>query len=1368
MALISLNVRSCLQMVQYRLKKPLKSSELKFIYLQISFTAILTYLYIQSNFLTTVTYKNNRTGFYLLIFFSFLYSLCVRADQGYYFKQISLSEGLTQSTVRCILNDRKGFIWIGTKSGLNRFDRYSLKSYFHKKEDPNSIPGNQIHFIQEDVAGNIWIATDNGLVRYNPGKDNFTVVTDGGKPVLVRSATEIKGEVLFGGSGTIYKADISTKTVTRLKTSNQEKLSDMFIGMKVWYDDNLLLRTRRNGVWTFNSKTNVLARLPFIGDKEIMALYVDGRKQIWVAPYGKGIRSYDQKGTAIANYNSGNSGLNNDVVLDILERDHKLWIATDGGGINILNLQTQTFSILKHIPGNSSSLPENSILTLYNDSENNLWAGSIRGGLIAIRKVFINTYKDAPLNSIYGLSEKTVLSIYEDRSGILWIGTDGGGINRFDPAKMTFKHYPPTYGYKIASITDFRENQLLISAFSKGLYIFNKLTGTITPFHTDINEQRKYIQASGIAINVNKVSDQKIYLFADQVLSYDITDRSFSPVKFNAASNAYSSLLKIYSDQTATYLFGPYGIFELDHALNKIKPVFEIEDNNDPIVAASRDHNGGFWLGTNDGLRYYDPKKKQIKRIETNLFNEISALVLDKQNRLWIGAQNMVFLYLIKEHKFIAFGESDGVVPNEFLFKPSLVTENGDIYLGGVKGLLHINRNIPVIESTPPVIELMGLTLNGVPLDHDLKDKSNAVSIPWNHSSLIVKVMGREEDVFRKKMFRFEIRGLDVRAIETYDHTLNIGSLPSGSYRIIVSCSLKDGGWSKPVEVLRIAVTPPWFKSFWFIFLVLLVAGATIAWFYRMAITRKERKLQWDMKEHEQKTYEAKIRFLINISHELRTPLTLIYSPLQRLLSRKNTDEELTKKLTGVYNQARHMKEIIDMVLDVRKIELGQEKLNLGYYDLNNWVIKITDPFLNEFEANNIKLQYHMDETIGKVPFDQKKCEIILMNLLINALKFSRPDTTVILTTSKIGHFIRVAVTDEGIGLDHANLNELFKPFYQGMHQQHGSGIGLSFSKILVEMQGGRIDAFNNAEKGATFYFELPAEQTMHAVPLQDGPVLTTPFTIVDAAPSLDNDNFVMTSYTLLIVEDEPELRQFLKENLQPYFKKVIAAEDGLKALDAIEAHHPDIIVSDIMMPGIDGFELCKLIKADINISHIPVVLLTTQGDAESRNTGYKLGADAYISKPFELDFLQTILGNLLKNREALKLKYKSTGLFVSPGDGTFSNADELFMTKLNTLITDNLEDEHLDVDFLTDKMAMSRATLYGKLKSIADIGVNDYINKFRLDKAVYLLVNSDKNINEIADVTGFSNQRYFSTVFKQFYHATPTLYRKTHGKPAD
>ncbi|MBC8987998.1 response regulator [Pedobacter sp. N36a] len=1311
-----------------------------------------------------MAYKYSKAMFVLLLFFSLIWSQDIRADQGYYFKQISLNEGLSQSTVRCILNDRNGFVWIGTKSGLNRFDRYSLKSYVYKKNDSKSIPGNQINFILEDKTGNIWIGTENGLALYNPDTDNFEAIKYQKKPLVVRSAVELPTGVIFGGEGNIYKFSFAKKQIQLMPNSTKEKSTEMFTGMKLWHHQQVLLYTRRNGVWIFNPTDKSINPVPFIKEREIMALYVDPKQQVWIASYGQGIKAYDKSGKQLFHYDSQNSGLSNDVVLDILERKGKLWIATDGGGINILDLNSRSFTALKHIPGNSSSLPENSILTLYHDHEDNLWAGSIRGGLISIRKAFFNTYKDGPLNGIYGLSEKTVLSLYEEKTGVLWIGTDGGGINRFDPDKMVFKHYLPTYGLKIASITSFSDQELLISAFSKGLFLFNKVSGAIQPFHNNkINSQGEIIKSSGIAVNVNRISQDYLYLFASQAFQYHIPSQKFTVANYHSGQNTHSPLLKIFSDAARTYLFGPYGIFELNHAQNRIKNIVHIQPNGNPITAAGRDKQGVFWIGNRDGLMRYDPKQRLLKKIKTSLFNEVSTLVADSTGRLWIGAQNMVFLYLIEENKFLAFGESDGVVPNEFLYKPSLVAANGDIYLGGVRGLLHIKKNIPAITADAPVIELMGMELNGIPLVINRLDKSNWVSIPWNQSSLVIRIMAREKDVFRKKMFRFKITGLDEQIIETYDHSLAIGSLPTGNYKILVSCGLKNGGWSKFSAVLNISVTPPWYRSLWFIGLVLITTAGLIGIFYRMAIAKKERKLQWDMKALEQKTDEAKIRFLIHISHELRTPLTLIYSPLQRMLSNKNLDQDLNKKLRGVYKQASHMKEIIDMVLDVRKIELGQEQLKLSRQNLNQWIRKIADNFSNEFEAKGIRTEYQLEDSIGEIAFDEKKCELILSNLLVNALKFSNADSILTISSSAKADFIRIAVIDEGIGLEHVDTSQLFKPFYQGTHQHHGTGIGLSFSKILVELHGGHIGAEKNSKQGATFYFELPVQ--LESQKESPGRSLTKnsliPASISEPEASRQHKNFPTTGYSLLIVEDEPELRLFLLESLKPYFSALFEAEQGLQALELIKTQHPDIILSDVMMPGMDGFALCQLIKEDISISHIPIVLLTTQSDAESRNLGYKLGADAYISKPFELDFLQTILANLLKNREALKAKYKKSSLFIPVEEGTYSSADESFMRKLNELITHNLDNEQLQVDFLTDKMAMSRASLYSKLKSIADIGVNDYINKFRLEKAAYLLSHSDLAIMEIADTVGFANQRYFSTVFKQFYHTSPTLYRK-------
>ncbi len=1279
-----------------------------------------------------------------LTYFLFLGCTAAIAQVGYYFKQISLDEGLTQSSVRCMLNDQRGFIWIGTKSGLNRYDRYNLKSYLYKKNDPGSIPGNQINFLSEDGTGNIWVGTENGLALYDPTTDKFMVVHAKEKSVVPRSALKVKNGMLFGGSGTLYTYEANRKMLVEAPIKGK-KSTEAYTRMVHWHDGQVLLQTRRDGAWMYNLKTGTMERAGFIEDRELIGLYIDKKQQIWVAPYGKGVINYDKYGKKIRHYTSENSGLNNNVVLDVLEDDDKLWIATDGGGINILDLKTQRFSALEQVPGSPGSFPEKSVLSLYHDHEDNLWAGTIRGGLISIQKGHMTTYREVALGGTHGLSHKTVLSVYEDKSGILWVGTDGGGINRFDPVQAKFKHLLPTYGLKVASITEFSSSELLVYLFNKGLHLLNKTTGQIRPLPGITEKQAAYIRTSGISINVNRVSSEYLYLFADQIVRYHLPTGKIDPVDYKASSNAYSSLLKISSDEAHSFLFAPYGIFELNHTTNRIHPILKLKSNGDPITAVARDDQGNFWIGNRNGLMYYNKQQKSLKKIPTSLFNDISTLVIDKQNRLWIGAQHMLFLFNAQEHKFIAFDESDGVVPNELFYKASLTAINGNTYIGGVTGLLEVKKNFGTDLINPPVLKLMSLEVNGVPLT----PKDNKTSVEWNHTSLLVTVMAREKDVFRKRMFRYKIAGLQSRVIETYDHALAIGSLPVGSYQILVSCNLKSGGWSPYSKILEIQVNRPWFQSFWFIALILVLIAATFVVFYRMAIAKRERKLQWDMKEHKQQTDEAKIDFLIHISHELRTPLTLIYSPLRRLLGEKTLSTELARILEGVYRQASNMRNIIDMVLDLQKIEVAQEQLDLQEHELNDWLLNIVEEFSAELDQKGITLNYNLDDTISHVVFDAKKCALVLTNLMANALKFSPTGSKITVSSQRKESYVQVSVIDEGIGFEHVKVDQLFKQFYQGAHRESGSGIGLSYSKKLIEMHGGKIHALANADKGATFYFELPYN-------LQPATsVKGTYHQTLQQASSYSTEN-----YTLLIVEDEPEMLSFLADSLRPFFRDLAVASNGLTGLQKVESLRPDIVLSDVMMPGIDGFELCRRLKEDLYVSHTPIVLLTTQGDAESRNLGYKLGADAYIAKPFDLDQLKTILGSLLKNRELVKARFKGLSPSTVAIAGTFSTADERFMTKLNQLITENIESKNLHVDFLTDKMAMSRATLYNKLKSIADIGVNDYINKLRLERAAQLLSQTDMTIMEIADSLGFNNQRYFSTVFKQNYECTPTAYR--------
>lgn len=1290
--------------------------------------------------------------FLVVVITSFCLTVSIKANSDYNFQQITIEKGLSQSSVNCLFVDHKGLMWIGTVSGLNCFDRSEMKSYYQVPDDPNTLPGNYIFFVVEDSLYNVWAGTNNGLAKYDKEKDTFIPIVQD-KPFY--SYVFTPDGIVFGGDGLFYQYTYQTQTVSVLPVKGDTSWKS-FHRIIPWKDDNWLISDRGGWVWSYNTVSHLLEKAFFCKETNIASLFVDDRGNIYVAPYMHGVICYSVDGKEKWHLTDRNSDLSSNIVLDIQSKDGELWIATDGGGINILD-EDMNISTLLHIPGNVNSLPVNSISCLYKDYDNNMWMGSVRGGVIGVKEAFIRTYKDAALNTTYGLSEKTVISLFEDEEGILWIGTDGGGLNRYDPFNDTFRHYPDTYNESIVSITDYSNEELLLFLYGKEPYLFNKKTGGHRPFVIVSPEITREIYNSLYITYGNRVSENKIYILSNHAYIYDTEKKTFS--SFKTDRSYLGGLILLGFTQDKAFLFNKKELFEVNKENDSLSVIFSVS-NNETIRAVCRDKNGKFWLGTDNGLRYYDPESDIYKKIETQLFYSVSTLLLDDEDRLWIGAQNMLFSYHIQKDKFTIYGESDGFLPNELPFAYPPTSIAGNIYLGGVYGLVKVSKNISMQEEYPPVFELIDILVNGKSVSPELLGTSKTIKIPSDHSSIAIKVITKEKDMFRKRIFQYRVVGPINSYTESYNPTLNLSTLMPGDYSIQVSCNTKNGDWSSCQELLRITVTPPWYKNTWIIagmsVLLLGIVFITI----RSIIKRKEFELTLQIKEHKQKSNEERIRFLINISHELRTPLTLICAPLKRLLntSSKIEPEVMTKQLTSVYNQACQMKNLINMVLDVNKVKEDKNILHKKPYLLNDWVKSVCEDFKNEFEAKQITLVYSLDNTIGMISFDKPKCEIVLSNLLMNALKFTFSDTRVTVSTLVIKDVVRITVKDQGIGLNNVDIRKLFTPFYQGNHEQPGSGIGLSYAKALVEIHGGKIGAFNNEDKGASFYFELPVnteqeETSDMAIQLYDN----------ENCISIPEEN-VMTqilteNYTVLIVEDKQELRLFLKNELWG-FKAVYTAEDGINALDVIRNKRPDIIVSDIMMPGMDGFELCKRIKQNIDTSHIPVILLTARTDSESTQTGYNQGADAYIGKPFELDLLISVIRNQLKNREIIKQKYMNLGYVAELRSSHQNNIDDEFLIKLSKVINENLNNPELNIDFLTDKMAMSRTSLYNKIKALTGIGANDYINRIRIEKAVQLLTDTQLSITEISEEVGFTYQRYFSTAFKQIKGVTPTQFR--------
>lgn len=579
----------------------------------------------------------------------------------------------------------------------------------------------------------------------------------------------------------------------------------------------------------------------------------------------------------------------------------------------------------------------------------------------------------------------------------------------------------------------------------------------------------------------------------------------------------------------------------------------------------------------------------------------------------------------------------------------------------------------------------------------------------------------------------------------------------------MASCTAKDGSWIPSQEVLELTILPPWYRTWWFILSCAIFVAAVIIETFRRTLKRKEEKLKWAMKEHEQQVYEEKVRFLINISHELRTPLTLIHAPLSRILKSLSSDDNHYLPLKAIYRQSQRMKNLINMVLDVRKMEVGESKMQIQPHPLNQWIEHVSQDFINEGEAKNVRIRYTLDPRIETVSFDKDKCETILSNLLINALKHSPENTEITITSELLPEAgrVRISIIDQGNGLQQVDIRKLFTRFYQGTGEQSGTGIGLSYSKILVELHGGSIGARNNQETGATFFFELPLKQGIEEIICQPKAYLNELISDDKNEHIPNENNFDTTPYTILVVDDNPDLTDFLKKSLGEYFKRIVIASDGVEALQLIKNHAPDIIVSDVMMPRMNGYELCKNMKEDITISHIPIILLTARDDKQSQLSGYKNGADGYLTKPFEIEMLMEIVRNRLKNREATKKRYLNSGLIPAVEESTFSQADETFLLKLNQIIQENLDSSSLDVTFICKEIGMSRASLYNKLKALTDMGANDYINKFRMEKAITLITGTEMSFTEIAEKVGFTTSRYFSTAFKQYTGDTPTQYKE-------
>lgn len=1297
-----------------------------------------------------------------ILLFVFLI-LCVPKAQSveYYFKRISIEHGLSYATVNTILRDYRGTLWVGTQQGLNRVDRNNIKKYFSPLSDGQSLQGCNILHLFEDKTHSLWVITEQGLYLYNPAQDTFILKLN--QPI--HAITHIVGGFLVGGYSKIYQYDYKNKSIRRLplyKEKNSTKGDYLITFLQPLDRHTVLVGTETDGIYTYSLKNAGLRPLITHGVTPLSSLFWDKeRGEIYLSVFQKGLFRYNRSGQLLEHYNAENSMLSNNIILDIKKYRKCLWLATDGGGITVLDVEKKHFDIIRHIPGAIHSLPMNSIKTLYEDNNGNLWAGTVRDGLFQLKETYIKTYTDGALGSSNGLSERVVISIFEDKTGNIWVGTDGGGLNRFSPDDNIFTHHLNTYNDKIVSITDFTNDCLLLSRYGKGLTLYDVNSRRYSPFII-IDKQINIEEClSGFVPSAYKIAPSTILILAKNAYFYHMDTHTFEKLRFAHGVMPRFSMQLVYNDGQTTLTAKANILYRID-AKGEIQPLLTLNKHLQITSVCYEKAVGRLWIATSNGLYTCLLKApRQVKKVKTNMFGRISAMQLDTESRLWINASNMLFSYNIKNGKCMIWDDTDGFLPNNILtlyVNPSSSPTSAYIFMGGVNGLVKINKKITANSQTPIDIYLQSIEYDG----KQYTPETFPHKIPQDFNSLRINVGLNEKDMFRHLLFRYRIKGSIQNSVsESYNAALDISSLAAGDYKVYVSCMTKDGNWTKEIPIVSFNVMQPWFKQLWFILtvicLVLVSTMLAIWWFIR----RNQQRLKWKMAIHRQALNEDKIQFLTNISHELRTPLTLIHAPLKRLL---HADDGIVgrqrRQIESIFRQADHMKNIINWILEYDKNTSLSDTLSLSFVDINRLVENVLDDFEQEFKEKHIRTVLLLDKTMRPIELDSAKIRVVISNLLMNALKFSKEEGTVTIRSSIKENRLRLQIEDQGIGLKGVNMDRLFTRFYQGKHSKTGSGIGLAYCKELIERHAGNIGAYENPSGGTIVFFEIPYNvQSVNTFCPDD--TADSPNPPVPVSVQMLN----LSAFSVLIVDDNKEFLQFLHAELHPLFKHVFKAKEGKEALLILKNRHPDIVISDVMMLGMDGYQLCRHIKEDIDISHIPVILLTAKSDDESCKIGYKLGADAYLAKPFDMELLVSVIETQLRNKELLKQKYRQEPFTLSPQIDTSSNADERFMLKLNTIIKEHYADSEFDIARITEAMGMSRASLYDKMQQLTGLGINEYLNKYRIAVACTLLKDTDMSISDVAFKTGFSSPRYFSTVFKVANGQTPSSYRDKHHK---
>lgn len=1312
---------------------------------------------------------------------------------GYTFRVFRHQPGnensLLDYAVNTICETDTGIFWIGTREGMSRLDlkKGEFTHYVHNPDSQNSLVDNNVWLITNDSEGHLWIATRNGMSRFDPSTKRFSNYTF--SPTDTNSISnnfvfaiveDSYKNIWIGGRGGLDRYDLKTSRFYNYKIYPDHPKSIALNGItSLSAANNILWVGSYSGL--YNIDLEKIDSEPVIFKKHlsdtkltVRSIFTRGDENVWVGTMGQGLYRYNPFSGQSVNYkNSSRPGaVSEDRIMSLYQsEDGVLWIGTSSSGLNKFNISSERFRTIS-FPDNSLS-GNFEISAVTEDHKGNLWVGTSEGKLIRVNGQFSGTpelkYYNTDKNPDNYFGTVEIRSIVEDDKGNIWAGSFGNGIYLINPVSDKVTKIKHERGNDKSLSNDFihsiyktDDGTIWIGTGAGGLNRFNTPDNSFTSFKHNPDDTKSLSRNEVTAV----CEDDEGYIWAGTSLG---------------GLNRYDRNKE-----------------EFDNYLHDNTDISSISSNR--IICLFTDSRSNLWIGTfGGGLNKWLPDKKAFEHYNTVdglASNIVNSIVEDSDGNLWISTDKGISVFNVSTKAVKNYDVNDGLRANMFLQGAGYRSKiNGYIYFGSSDGLnffkpenLYINNKSDIVFTDFKIFNKSVFPGEGSALKTNIL-YSDEVTLSYDQNFITFEFASLDYNNPQKNQYAYKMEGFNREWINAGSQRYaTYTNLDPGEYTFRVRASNSSGIWNEEGISMHVILLPPWWQTWWAYLMYAAAIMSILLFFRQFELKRIKLRNELQMRNVEAKKLQEidrmKSQFFANISHEFRTPLTLILGLTEKLSS--GIKDIAPKKDFGIIKKnANRLLHLINQLLELSKLETGNVELRVAKYDINVFLKRVLSSFTSIAERKNMAILIN-DHPLSEAGdqkevflyFDPEKFETIFYNLIGNAIKFSPEGEKIEVEVIPHIHNIDIRVTNTGVGIQQENLPYIFNRFYQvdetSSRGYEGTGIGLALVKELVEIHDGQINVMSIEDKETTFTLRIPVgrahykpEQVIDEVPLKEEeiihqkaedyelvPEVETPYRESDKTASDE-----AKSKIILIVEDNLDLRNYISEQLEEKYT-VFEAGDGVKGLEMANEIIPDLIISDIMMPKMDGYEMCRKIKNSFKTSHIPIIMLTARAELNDKLEGLERGADDYLLKPFDAKELSIRVKNLIRIREQLSEKCR-TEMLLKPADISVPSSEKVFVERLTGIINENISNDKFGVDSLSSEMGLSRSQLHRKLKAITDQSTTEFIRNFRLQRAADLIRQRSGNMAEIAYEVGFSSQAYFTKSFTEFFGLPPGEFRK-------